>query len=248
MHSPENFKPTKLSVAIPVYNEERTVKTIIEKVIQSDLLGLDLEIIIVDDCSTDETWNEIKVICEKHECVVSKRHATNKGKGAAIKTALKVASGSIVLIQDGDLEYDPKDYPSLLRPILEGKADVVYGSRFRSNQETRVLYFWHRIANGILTLCSNMFTNLNLTDMETGYKVFRKDILDEIVLKEDRFGIEPEITAKVARLAGIRIYEIGISYSGRTYAEGKKIGLKDAFRAVYAIIKYGCFCGKHSNK
>jgi glycosyltransferase involved in cell wall biosynthesis len=248
MHSPENFKPTKLSVAIPVYNEERTVKTIIEKVIQSDLLGLDLEIIIVDDCSTDETWNEIKVICEKHECVVSKRHATNKGKGAAIKTALKVASGSIVLIQDGDLEYDPKDYPSLLRPILEGKADVVYGSRFRSNQETRVLYFWHRIANGILTLCSNMFTNLNLTDMETGYKVFRKDILDEIVLKEDRFGIEPEITAKVARLAGIRIYEIGISYSGRTYAEGKKIGLKDAFRAIYAIIKYGCFCGKHSNK
>jgi len=248
MHSSENFKPTKLSVAIPVYNEERTVKTIIEKVIQSDLLGLDLEIIIVDDCSTDKTWNEIKVICEKHECIVSKRHATNKGKGAAIKTALKVASGSIVLIQDGDLEYDPKDYPSLLRPILEGKADVVYGSRFRSNQETRVLYFWHRIANGILTLCSNMFTNLNLTDMETGYKVFRKDILDEIVLKEDRFGIEPEITAKVARLAGIRIYEIGISYSGRTYAEGKKIGLKDAFRAIYAIIKYGCFCGKHSNK
>ena len=235
----------KLSVLIPVFNESSTLSKTVNKVLQADISGLILEIIIVDDCSTDETWNEIKVICEKHECIVSKRHATNKGKGAAIKTALKVASGSIVLIQDGDLEYDPKDYPSLLRPILEGKADVVYGSRFRSNQETRVLYFWHRIANGILTLCSNMFTNLNLTDMETGYKVFRKDILDEIVLKEDRFGIEPEITAKVARLAGIRIYEIGISYSGRTYAEGKKIGLKDAFRAVYAIFKYGLFCGNN---
>ena len=236
----------KLSVLIPVFNESSTLSKTVNKVLQADISGLILEIIIVDDCSTDETWNEIKVICEKHECIVSKRHATNKGKGAAIKTALKVASGSIVLIQDGDLEYDPKDYPSLLRPILEGKADVVYGSRFRSNQETRVLYFWHRIANGILTLCSNMFTNLNLTDMETGYKVFRKDILDKIVLQEDRFGIEPEITAKIAQLVGIRIYEIGISYSGRTYAEGKKIGLKDAFRAIYAIIKYGFFCGKHS--
>jgi glycosyltransferase involved in cell wall biosynthesis len=161
------------------------------------------------------------------------------GKGASLRTGFAQSCGQIVLVQDGDLEYDPKDYPILLRPILEGKADVVFGSRFRSNHETRVLYFWHRVANGFLTLFSNMFTNLNLTDMETGYKVFRKDMLDQIVLREDRFGIEPEITAKIARVPNIRIYETGISYSGRTYEEGKKIGLKDAFRAIYAIVKYG---------
>lgn len=238
----------KLSVVIPVFNEEKTLPEVVKKVLSAEISNQTLEIIIVDDCSSDSTWEVAKDLKNNEPRIKIKKHEINLGKGASLRTGFSQSCGQIVLIQDGDLEYDPKDYPSLLKPILEGKADVVYGSRFRSNQETRVLYFWHRVANGILTLCSNMFTNLNLTDMETGYKVFRKDILDKIVLQEDRFGIEPEITAKIARLTGIRIYEIGISYSGRTYAEGKKIGLKDAFRAIYAIIKYGCFCGKHSNK
>ena len=230
----------KLSVLIPVFNEASTLSKTVNKVLQADISGLILEIIIVDDCSTDETLNEIKLICEKHECVVSKRHATNKGKGAALRTAIESATGQVILIQDADLEYDPKDYPNLLSPILNNHADAVYGSRFRTNYETRVLYFWHRIANGLLTLFSNMFTNLNLTDMETGYKVFRKEIISQIKLCENRFGIEPEITAKIAKIPNIRIYEVGISYFGRTYEEGKKIGMKDAFRALYAIIKYGC--------
>ena len=237
-HSVDYFN--KLSVLIPVFNEESTLSKTVNKVLQANISGLILEIIIVDDCSTDNTWNEIKVICEKHECVVSKRHAINKGKGAALRTAVESATGQVILIQDADLEYDPKDYPNLLSPILNNHADAVYGSRFRTNYESRVLYFWHRIANGLLTLFSNMFTNLNLTDMETGYKVFRKEIISQIKLCENRFGIEPEITAKIAKIPNIRIYEVGISYFGRTYEEGKKIGMKDAFRALYAIIKYGC--------
>jgi len=231
-------------VVIPAFNEEPTINLIIDKVLKADTLNLDIEIIVVDDCSTDGTWECLNEIAKKHPAIRPNKHSKNMGKGAALRTGFKRASGDIVLIQDADLEYDPLDYPQLIKPILDGKADIVYGSRFRSHNPTRVLYFWHRIANGLLTLCSNMFTNLNLTDMETGYKVFKKEILDKIKLKENRFGIEPEITAKIAKIAKIdkiRIYEVGISYSGRTYEEGKKIGLKDAFRAVYSIIRYNIF-------
>ena len=231
-------------MVIPAFNEEPTINLIIDKVLNADTLNLDIEIIVVDDCSTDGTWECLNEIAKKHPAIRPNKHSKNMGKGAALRTGFKRASGDIVLIQDADLEYDPLDYPQLIKPILDGKADIVYGSRFRSHNPTRVLYFWHRIANGLLTLCSNMFTNLNLTDMETGYKVFKKEILDKIKLKENRFGIEPEITAKIAKIAKIdkiRIYEVGISYSGRTYEEGKKIGLKDAFRAVYSIIRYNIF-------
>lgn len=235
------IKFRKLSVVIPAFNEEPTINLIIDKVLKADTLNLDIEIIVVDDCSTDGTWECLNEIAKKHPAIRPNKHSKNMGKGAALRTGFKRASGDIVLIQDADLEYDPLDYPQLIKPILDGKADIVYGSRFRSHNPTRVLYFWHRIANGLLTLCSNMFTNLNLTDMETGYKVFKKEILDKIELKENRFGIEPEITAKIAKIDKIRIYEVGISYSGRTYDEGKKIGLKDAFRAIYSIIRYNIF-------
>ena len=231
----------KLSILIPVYNEAFTLNRVVENVLNSDSLGLDIEIVIVDDFSTDETWEKICKLTENNNNILKAKHSKNMGKGAALKTAFKIATGDIWLIQDADLEYDPKDYPNLLSPIINGRADVVYGSRFSSNHERRVLYFWHRMANGMLTLISNMFTNLNLTDMETGYKVFRKDILNELRLIENRFGIEPEITAKVAKLPNVRIFEVGISYFGRTYEEGKKIGVKDAFRALYAIVKYGIF-------
>ena len=228
-------------MVIPAFNEEPTINLIIDKVLKADTLNLDIEIIVVDDCSTDGTWECLNEIAKKHPAIRPNKHSKNMGKGAALRTGFKRASGDIVLIQDADLEYDPLDYPQLIKPILDGKADIVYGSRFRSHNPTRVLYFWHRIANGLLTLCSNMFTNLNLTDMETGDKVFKKEILDKIELKENRFGIEPEITAKIAKIDKIRIYEVGISYSGRTYDEGKKIGLKDAFRAIYSIIRYNIF-------
>ena len=231
----------KLSIVIPIYNEERTISDLVYAVESANKLGLDNEILLVDDFSTDKTSEILTKIHSDNPSLIIVKHSFNQGKGAALRSAFQQASGDIILIQDADLEYDPKEYPKLLKPIIENKADVVYGSRFRSDQETRVLYFWHRVANGLLTLMSNMFTNLNLTDMETGYKVFRKDILDNINLKENRFGIEPEITAKIARLPDIRIYEVGISYFGRTYEEGKKIGIKDAFRAFYAIVKYSIF-------
>jgi len=231
----------KLSIVIPIYNEERTIRDLVYSVEGANKLGLDNEILLVDDFSTDKTSEILTKIHSDNPSLIIVKHSFNQGKGAALRSAFEQASGDIILIQDADLEYDPKEYPKLLKPIIENKADVVYGSRFRSDQETRVLYFWHRVANGLLTLLSNMFTNLNLTDMETGYKVFRKGILENIKLKENRFGIEPEITAKIARLPNVRIYEVGISYFGRTYEEGKKIGIKDAFRAFYAIVKYSIF-------
>jgi len=239
MESDINF--SLLSIIIPAYNEETSIESILTKVLDANCCDLQVEIIVVDDFSKDRTFEIASELVSRYPSMIVYKHSKNLGKGAALRTGFKKAKGDIVLIQDADLEYDPKEYPKLLKPILESKADVVYGSRFRSEQETRVLYFWHRVANGLLTLLSNMFTNLNLTDMETGYKVFRKEILDKVNLTENRFGIEPEITAKISRIPNVRIYEVGISYFGRTYEEGKKIGIKDAFRAFYAIVKYSIF-------
>ena len=228
----------KLSVIIPCYNEVKTIEEIIEAVKKSPYENK--EIIIIDDCSTDGTRDLLKGRFEKHVNKVI-YHDVNSGKGAAIRTGIKFAEGDIIIIQDADLEYDPKEYLKLVEPILKGKADVVFGSRFITTESRRILYFWHRVGNGVLTLLSNIFTNLNLSDMETCYKVFKSEIIKNITIEEDRFGFEPEITAKIAKIKGVRIYEVGISYYGRTYDEGKKIGLKDGFRALYCIIKYNIF-------
>ena len=224
----------KLSVIIPVYNEKNTLRHIIERV-KSAPIKLH-EIIIIDDGSTDGTREILKNEINDPICKIF-FHEVNQGKGAALRTGYAQVSGDVVINQDADLEYDPQEYPNLLQPILDGRADVVFGSRFKGSGPHRVVFFWHMIGNRVLTTMSNMFSNLNLTDMETCYKMMRIDALNDISLKENRFGIEPELTAKLAK-KGLRIYEVGISYSGRTYLEGKKIGWKDGFRAIYAIIKY----------
>ena len=223
----------KLSVVIPVYNEAATIEQIVEAVRR---VPIDKEVILVDDGSADGTREKVAELA-RAPGVRALFHETNRGKGAALRTGFQAACGEIVIVQDADLEYDPAEYPRLIRPIVDGRADVVFGSRFVGGESHRVLYFWHRVGNTLLTLLSNMLTNMNLTDMEACYKVFRREVIQDIRIEEDRFGFEPEIAAKVAR-KGCRVYEVGISYHGRTYEEGKKIGWRDGLRAIWCILKY----------
>lgn len=225
----------KLTVVVPIFNEKSTIKEVYDRIRAVDVQK---EIILVDDCSTDGTREIIKELAAYDTKVCL--HERNMGKGAALRTGFQKATGDILIIQDADLEYDPSEYPKLIEPILKGKADVVYGSRFAGGEMHRVLLFWHMLGNKFMTLLSNIFTNLNLTDMETCYKVFKRDIYSKITIEENRFGFEPEITAKVAKLKA-RIYEVGISYAGRTYEEGKKIGWKDGLSALRCIVKYNLF-------
>lgn len=236
-------KREKLSVLIPAYNEEKTIELILDQVSCLDIEGISVELVVVNDSSTDSTRTVVEAYMEKNPSASIRlfNQEKNMGKGAAIRRGIEEAGGDYIVVQDADLEYDPQEFRELLAPIRRGQADVVYGSRFMGSKPHRILFFWHSLGNRMLTFLSNMFNNLNLTDMETCYKMFRSEIIKKIYLRENRFGFEPEVTAKIARIPELRIYEVGISYYGRTYAEGKKINWKDGFRAIYCIIKYGLF-------